>query len=351
MAKASIGTEHVPAYRAEQFVDAPIPAPKPFVALKLLIDNWRWADVPFYLRTGKRMPKRATPKSSFSSAARRLCCSATRRWKSLMPNQLVLHIQPEEGISLQFGAKVPGAHVKVGASHGFRLQPTTSARAQHRLRAPALRLHDRRRRRCSSAPIWWKRAGPWSNPVLDVWKALPPGPSPTTPPAPGDRKEADDLLRSAMAAAGGTSRNDSGRRYWWNQRSARLFSKPGRNGHFSRFPSAFFPAASDAAAAISRAGIDSKSPLAEQAVDLFVAIYGAEAGNLALKLLAVGGIYLGGGIAPKILPKLNSPLFLQPFFDKGRMRPLVEAIPVRVISNDKIALIGAARCAQEKSAA
>jgi len=108
---------------------------------------------------------------------------------------------------------------------------------------------------------------------------------------------------------------------------------------------------SDAAAAISRAGIDSKSPLAEQAVDLFVAIYGAEAGNLALKLLAVGGIYLGGGIAPKILPKLNSPLFLQPFFDKGRMRPLVEAIPVRVISNDKIALIGAARCAQEKSAA
>jgi glucokinase len=108
---------------------------------------------------------------------------------------------------------------------------------------------------------------------------------------------------------------------------------------------------SDAAAAISRAGIDAKTPLAEQAVDLFVAIYGAEAGNLALKLLAVGGIYLGGGIAPKILPKLNSPLFLQAFLDKGRMRPLVEAIPVRVISNDKIALIGAARCAQEKSAA
>ncbi len=108
---------------------------------------------------------------------------------------------------------------------------------------------------------------------------------------------------------------------------------------------------SDPAAAVSRAGIEAKTPLAEQAVDLFVSIYGAEGGNLALKLLAVGGVYLGGGIAPKILPKLNSPLFLQAFLDKGRMRPLVEAIPVRVITNDKIALYGAARCAQAKSVA
>ena len=83
----------------------------------------------------------------------------------------------------------------------------------------------------------------------------------------------------------------------------------------------------------------------EQAVDMFVSIFGAEAGNLALKLMATGGVYLGGGIAPKMLPKLASPLFMQSFIAKGRMQPLMESMPVRVITNDKTALLGAARCA------
>jgi len=78
-------------------------------------------------------------------------------------------------------------------------------------------------------------------------------------------------------------------------------------------------------------------------------VYGAEAGNLALKTMATGGIFLGGGISPKILPKLTGPLFMQAFLAKGRLRPLLESMPVQVITNDKAGLLGAARCAAAKS--
>jgi len=108
---------------------------------------------------------------------------------------------------------------------------------------------------------------------------------------------------------------------------------------------------SDPAAAISRAAIDGKCGLSEQALDLFVSIYGAEAGNLALKIMATGGIYLGGGIAPKMLPKLAGPLFMEGFLSKGRMQHLLEAIPVKVITNDKVALLGAAHFAVVRTAA
>ncbi len=106
----------------------------------------------------------------------------------------------------------------------------------------------------------------------------------------------------------------------------------------------------DAAAAISSAAIEGKCGLCEQALDLFVSVYAAEAGNLALKVMATGGVYLGGGIAPKILPKLSGPLFMQAFIGKGRMQPLLESMPVSVIINDNIALLGAARCAAQKAA-
>jgi glucokinase len=101
----------------------------------------------------------------------------------------------------------------------------------------------------------------------------------------------------------------------------------------------------DAAAAISRAALNGKCALCEQALDLFVSVFAAEAGNLALKVMATGGVYLGGGIAPKMLAKLSGPLFMHAFSGKGRMQPLLEAMPVKVITNDKTALIGAARCA------
>jgi len=102
---------------------------------------------------------------------------------------------------------------------------------------------------------------------------------------------------------------------------------------------------SDAAKAISQAGLSGKCPMCEQALDIFVAVFGAEAGNLALKIKAVGGVFLAGGIAPKILPKLATSTFLQAFLDKGRLRRLMEIIPIKVITDDKLALLGAARCA------
>jgi len=101
----------------------------------------------------------------------------------------------------------------------------------------------------------------------------------------------------------------------------------------------------DPAAAISRAALEGGCSLCEQALDLFVSVFAAEAGNLALKVMATGGVYLGGGIAPKMLTKLSGPLFMHAFVGKGRMQPLLEAIPVKVIINDKTALMGAARCA------
>jgi glucokinase len=107
----------------------------------------------------------------------------------------------------------------------------------------------------------------------------------------------------------------------------------------------------DPAAVISRTAIEGKCPLSEQALDLFISIYGAEAGNLALKTMATGGVFLGGGIAPKMLPKLAGPLFMQAFVGKGRMQALLEAIPVKVVVNEKTALLGAARCAAVRTAA
>lgn len=98
----------------------------------------------------------------------------------------------------------------------------------------------------------------------------------------------------------------------------------------------------DPAAVISQAALKGESELCVQALDLFVAIYGAAAGNLALKLLASAGVYLGGGIAPRIIEKLTDPAFVAAFTDKGRMRDLLQAIPVRVIMNDQTALLGAA---------
>ena len=99
----------------------------------------------------------------------------------------------------------------------------------------------------------------------------------------------------------------------------------------------------DPSAAISRAAFEHRCDTCVQALDIFVRAYGAEAGNLALKMLATAGVYLGGGIAPKIRPKLLDGAFLESFLSKGRMRPLLEAVPIRIILNENTALRGAAR--------
>jgi glucokinase len=99
---------------------------------------------------------------------------------------------------------------------------------------------------------------------------------------------------------------------------------------------------------ITENALEGKSSICIQALDLFVSLYGAEAGNLALKIMAIGGLYLGGGIAPRIIAKLRDPVFMNAFTAKGRMRPLLQAIPVQVILNFKVALLGAARHAMRQ---
>lgn len=101
--------------------------------------------------------------------------------------------------------------------------------------------------------------------------------------------------------------------------------------------------AGDPAAVISRNALEGKSPLCVRALDLFASVYGAAAGNLALTVMATGGVYLGGGIAPKIVAKLSEPGFMNAFTAKGRLSPLLRDVPVRIIMNTKTALIGAAR--------
>ncbi|MGH7384301.1 MAG: glucokinase [Candidatus Rokuibacteriota bacterium] len=98
-------------------------------------------------------------------------------------------------------------------------------------------------------------------------------------------------------------------------------------------------------AVISRAALEGRSDLCRDALNRFVSIYGAEAGNLALKMMARGGIWIGGGIAPKILPRLGGSTFVEAFLAKGRMQPLLETIPVRLILNEGVGLLGAARYA------
>ena len=101
-------------------------------------------------------------------------------------------------------------------------------------------------------------------------------------------------------------------------------------------------ASGDLAAVVSQAGLANLDPVCVDTVDCFTRNYGAEAGNLALKMLALGGIYIGGGIAPKMMAKMQSAIFLDAYNHKGRLSPLLRSTPVYVIMNDKTALQGAA---------
>jgi len=184
--------QRVPGYREEE--DVPRDSrTETFVAMKLAIDNWRWADVPFYLRTGKRL---AAQNTHIVIQFRRAPFVLFRDTpvENLMPNQLVLHIQPEEGISLQFAAKVPGPIMSLGAvdmnfeyADYFGSQPSTG---YERL------LHD-----CmiGDATLFQRadmvEAG-WCvvSPMLDVWKALPPRSFPNYAAGTWGPKESDELL-------------------------------------------------------------------------------------------------------------------------------------------------------------
>ena len=105
----------------------------------------------------------------------------------------------------------------------------------------------------------------------------------------------------------------------------------------------------DVAAAVAEEAV-AGCPVCTETMDLFALLYGREAGNMALKHMALGGVYLGGGIAPKNLELLRAGGFLRGFLDKGRMRPLMERMPVHVILNQQAPLLGAARFAADRTA-
>jgi glucose-6-phosphate 1-dehydrogenase len=187
-----INGQHVPAYRAESDVP-PDSRTETFVAMKLLIDNWRWAGVPFYLRTGKRMPARNTHiVIQFRQAPFVLFRDTSV--EHLMPNQLVLHIQPEEGISLQFAAKVPGPVMRLGSvdmnfeyQQYFGKQPSTG---YERLLHDCMIGDQTLFQRADMVEVGWDVV----NPVLDLWKALPPRNFPNYASGTWGPKEADELL-------------------------------------------------------------------------------------------------------------------------------------------------------------
>jgi glucose-6-phosphate 1-dehydrogenase len=197
--------EFVPAYRSEANVSNNS-STETFVAMKLSIDNWRWADVPFYLRTGKRLTDRVTEITIQFKRAPFLLFRNTPV-EHLAPNRLVLHIQPEEGISLRFGAKVPGPIVRLGAvdmdfdyADHFGSTPSTG---YERL------LYDCM---CGDATLFQRadmvEAG-WNvvSPVQDVWKALPPRSFPNYSSGSWGPKDADELLqRDGRQWYGGTGR-------------------------------------------------------------------------------------------------------------------------------------------------
>jgi glucose-6-phosphate 1-dehydrogenase len=167
----AIDGQRVAGYRSEPDV-APDSNTETFVALKLLIDNWRWAGVPFYLRTGKRLARRVTEiVIQFRRTPFVLFRNTTV--KNLETNRLVIHIQPEEGISLSFGAKVPGSVMKLGLVN-MDFDYSTYFGTEHSTG------YERLLRDCMAGDATlFQRAdmveAGWSviQPVLDVWHALP----------------------------------------------------------------------------------------------------------------------------------------------------------------------------------
>jgi glucokinase len=102
-------------------------------------------------------------------------------------------------------------------------------------------------------------------------------------------------------------------------------------------------AAPDPPALISQLALEGKAAICDQALSIFVSVFGAETGNCALNFMSTGGIFIGGSIAAKIVPKMKDPVFMQSFLDKGRMETLLKDIPVKIVLNDDCGLVGAAR--------
>ncbi len=185
--------QKVPGYRQEEKVPKDSTT-ETFVALKLHIDNWRWAHVPFYLRTGKRLPKRVTEIAiQFREAPHMLFRQTTIH--ELTQNRLVLRLQPDEGISLSFGAKMPGAVMRLGSvDMDFEYEDyfgTTPSTGYERLLYDCMLGDATLFQRADMVEAGWEIV----EPILDVWKALPPRQFPNYAAGTWGPKEADELLR------------------------------------------------------------------------------------------------------------------------------------------------------------
>lgn len=190
--KGEIGGGEVPAYRDEDKV-APHSNTETFAAMKLSIDNWRWADVPFYVRTGKRMArKHSSIVIQFKRAPFVLFRDTSI--EKLTTNRIVIHIQPDEGITLHFGAKIPGPLVKMGAvdmdfnylDH-FGEQVSTG---YERLLYDCMIGDATLFQRADMVEAGWRIVAP----VLDVWGALPARDFPNYRAGSWGPKDSDDLL-------------------------------------------------------------------------------------------------------------------------------------------------------------
>jgi glucose-6-phosphate 1-dehydrogenase len=184
--------EKVPGYRTEPGV-APSSKTETYAALRLNIDNWRWAGVPFYIRTGKRMAKRHTEITiQFRQTPTELFRNADLH--QMQNNQLVIQIQPVEAISLSFGAKIPGAVLRVGAvdmSFEYSKYFGADSNTGYEVLIYDCMIGDATLfQRADMVEAGWKIV----DPVLDVWKALPPRKFPNYAAGTWGPKEADDLL-------------------------------------------------------------------------------------------------------------------------------------------------------------
>jgi glucose-6-phosphate 1-dehydrogenase len=190
--EGEINGKHVPAYRAEPHV-APTSTTETFAAMKLSIDNWRWADVPFYVRTGKCLSTRMTEIALRFKRAPLLLFRDTPV-ESLSSNWLIIRIQPDEGIALQFSAKVPGPIMRLGAvDMDFRYTDyfgCTSTTGYERLLYDCMMGDQTLFQRADMVEAGWSIV----EPLLDLWKALPPRAFPNYPAGTWGPKEADELL-------------------------------------------------------------------------------------------------------------------------------------------------------------
>jgi glucose-6-phosphate 1-dehydrogenase len=191
--EGTINGKRVPAYRTEPNV-ASNSNTETFVALKLSLDNWRWADVPFYIRTGKALSTRATEIALRFKRAPLLLFRNTPV-ESLASNWLVIRIQPDEGIALRFSAKIPGPVMRLGAVEmDFRYADhfgSTPSTGYERLLYDCTIGDQTLFQRADMVEAGWSIV----EPLLDVWKALPPRTFPNYAAGTWGPKEADALLQ------------------------------------------------------------------------------------------------------------------------------------------------------------